>query len=171
MKKHIKWEVLTNDEGKKYIRILEQSHIQDEFGDDGKNYFRASNGVELSSFNYPEYVTEYTLYLRGDDTSRNLSLISIPPIHLSFIIAALEEYNQHFNKQKTYLIDGSYSLTVTSDGLKHTFPARDKPEVKVIATGLVLPTDETAYSGKNNTIVTLLDGTVVFTQMRFIKTN
>jgi hypothetical protein len=77
-----------------FLKVLEQTHRGDEFGENGENGFMASNGLCLISFEHPEK-TSGRLYVWGSDRKKDDFIIHIRS-NVDEVVQAINEYNEHF---------------------------------------------------------------------------
>lgn len=93
------------NDGRIYLRIVEQTHRQEQFGSN-YNEFETSVGIRLESCSYPELnrvwdangpTDNYNLFCRGDDSYEDNNELLVEDPNLVFRInAAVDEYNRHF---------------------------------------------------------------------------
>jgi len=100
--RHIKLEVLTT-EWCRLLRVVEQTHRNDDFTESGCNNYTASNGFELDSAEKPAISNNMNncLYLRGTGVECDNDIITIPlkwryNEWLSKCRFAVREYNAKF---------------------------------------------------------------------------
>jgi hypothetical protein len=102
MKKNIKLSIVNDDWNNKQITfcISEQSHIYNKFGTkfNLNNNFKASNGVILSSYGYPEIILNENgikFFVRGTDKTKNFIYIHTSYDIFRKINDAINEYNNY----------------------------------------------------------------------------
>ena len=77
--------------GYKEVRIIRQSHRNDNFTPDGGR-FSSSNGFHLYSDGEPEYRTR-ELFVRGSSTERDGHVVYVPEEDFFDLAQAIKEYN------------------------------------------------------------------------------
>jgi len=88
------------------VEIAEQSHRNENFGENGHDWYMAYNGFLLYSICYPEWGdTNTALLLRGDMTKRDNKSIWYPKQYLSLVNDAVWDYNNHFGYKGQSIIE------------------------------------------------------------------
>ena len=76
------------------LRIVEQSYIQEAFGNPERSFI-SSQGFELRSANSPAYSSTTKLYVRGNSSLGNNNTLSISKTLVRKVMHAVREYNSH----------------------------------------------------------------------------
>ena len=102
--KHLKLEVKHVKGWCTLLRIVEQTHRANEFGED-KRYFIASNGFGLRSAGsldgYPQVTYSDIFYVRGCNCKKDNKVLIIPSEdYLSKLKVAVREYNEYFSDKR-----------------------------------------------------------------------
>ena len=103
-KKRLKLKVIEDPhEGFLTFAIEEQSHRGKSFGFKDNN-FTASNGVMLSSYDFPE-IRKGRLFVMGGHTSRDNDYLECSELEFKEYLVAVEEYNATFSCLDIYEIE------------------------------------------------------------------
>jgi len=95
---------------RKFIRIVEQSHRTNKFGENGDTFY-SHNGFMLRSCSYPyrmwpsECSSLGGLYVRGSGGSDNQLILIPDEEYLNNVRAAVQEYNRHFDNSAKQSVD------------------------------------------------------------------
>ena len=86
------------------LKIVEQSHRNEQFGEDGHNaWSKSANDVTLASYSYPDEGDPF--YVRGDDRNSDAKTIHVPKGSFKGVLHAILGYNQFYNKNKLLMKD------------------------------------------------------------------
>lgn len=91
--RHIELSVLRVEGDKVTFKIIEQTHRQEKFSLQKFSTFRAANGFELASANYPYMTDSDTLFCRGNIRDRDDDVLICTSAKFAQISEAVFEYN------------------------------------------------------------------------------
>lgn len=93
MKKTLKYKIVGNDADSVHIKITEQSHVCNEFGNKGFDSFE-HNGFRLGSAFEPQVFSNEFVVVRGQTRNSDYKLIKIPYVSLEGFNKAVKAYNE-----------------------------------------------------------------------------
>ena len=93
-KPHIELEIVVEAFSKVFFKV-KNTKREEEFNN-GKDYFNASNGIELYSLAYPSWDGEKRLFLLGSDSRLDDMILNVTSVEFERIQQAVKEYNNSF---------------------------------------------------------------------------
>lgn len=114
--KVLELEKLAELDGVVAFKIAKQSHINDEFGNNGTFSFFASNGVELKSSAKPQAFSPELLFVRGRDKEGDSVVRMAKSRDFAAYEEAVRQYNEYFSRPSfTKIVMFRYDGGSTSD--------------------------------------------------------
>lgn len=119
MKKVLKYEVVSEDTDEIIIKITEQSHRSEEFGNSEYTFCIPNCNCSILSDSDPEF-TSGLLYVKGHFKPNDDKLIKIPRKHFDEVNRTIKAYNEYEFQSinipyplngKTMIVDG-YAYTI-----------------------------------------------------------
>ena len=111
-KRYIEFIVIEADNNFIYFKIGKQTHRASDFSSTGES-FKASNGVLLKSYFFPEYdPTDNILFVKGMDELEDDRILRCPHYDFHLICEAITEYNKTANVDENYyIITSDFTIT------------------------------------------------------------